>query len=448
MMSTAIEVDHLTKIYRLYHSPKDRLRELVSLNGRKFHHAFHALNDVSFKVEKGETVGIIGQNGSGKSTLLKLICGVTRPTSGSVKVNGRVSSLLELGAGFHPEFTGRDNVYMNGALTGFSREEMDHRLPDIEAFADIGEFIDQPVKNYSSGMLVRLAFAAAINVDPDILVVDEALSVGDMFFQAKCMLRMKKIIDNGVTVLFVSHDMGTIKGLCQKSVYLEKGQLADFGKASNVVGNYVRRMHLQMNHELKAQFENTAKMGENDRDDSTPSQSENSRNVSEIVVSTDHEGVFPDSVTRYGDGRVRILDVKLLDGQRRPTKELTLREDFIIQVSVRFEKTLSTFAVGYSIRDLKGLALVGTVTTCNGIEMPSVQAGDVYVFEIKGSNRLTRGVYTVSIAVELPIVLNKQHIFLDVLENAIVFKSNFPIDPRNWFPASVLVPVEFDYLKV
>lgn len=447
-MNPAIEVEHLTKIFRLYHSPKDRLRELVSLNGKKYHHEFSALNDVSFTVNRGETVGIIGQNGSGKSTLLKLICGVTRPTSGSVKVNGRVSSLLELGAGFHPEFTGRDNVYMNGALTGFSRDEMDQRVPDIEAFADIGEFIDQPVKNYSSGMLVRLAFAAAINVDPDILVVDEALSVGDMFFQAKCMLRMKKIIDNGVTVLFVSHDMGTIKGLCQKGVYLEKGQLADFGKASEVVGNYIRKTHLQMNNELKAQFGNMAKMEQIDRSDSAPSQSKISRNVSEILVSTDHEGIFSDSVKRYGDGGVRILDVKLLDGQRRPTKDLTLREDFIIQASVRFEKDLPTFAFGYSIRDLKGLALVGTVTTCDGIEMPSVQAGDIYVFEIKGSNRLTQGVYTVLIAVELPIVINQQHIFLDVLENVVIFKSNLPTDPRNWFPASVLVPVEFNYVKV
>jgi len=179
----AIEVKNLTKVYRLYDSPKDRLREIVSLNGRKHHHEFHALNDVSFTIEKGQTVGIIGHNGSGKSALLKMLCGILQPTSGSVRTNGRISALLELGAGFNPEFTGRDNVYMNGALKGFSREGMAQRFPEIEAFAEIGKFIDQPVKTYSTGMHVRLAFAAAVNIDPEILVVDEALSVGDMFFQ-------------------------------------------------------------------------------------------------------------------------------------------------------------------------------------------------------------------------------------------------------------------------
>src|SRR3990172_6351251 len=208
MSMTVIDVENLTKVYRLYHSPKDRLRELISLKSKKYHHEFYALNDVTFGVEKGEIVGIIGQNGSGKSTLLKMICGILRPTNGSVKVNGRISSLLEFGAGFNPEFTGRENVYMNGALIGFSKDEMERRFPDIEEFADIGEFIGQPVKSYSSGMLVRLAFACAINVDPDIMVIDEALAVGDIQFQQKCMFHLEQLRKDNTTILFVSHDIG------------------------------------------------------------------------------------------------------------------------------------------------------------------------------------------------------------------------------------------------
>src|SRR3972149_4397796 len=189
----AIEIENLTKIYRLYKSHKDRVKEIVSLNTKQYHHDFHALKDISFSIKKGQTVGIIGQNGSGKSTLLKIICGVTKPTTGTIKVNGRISSLLELGAGFHPDFTGRENVYMNGALMGFSKDEMENRIPEIDAFAEIGEFIEQPVKHYSSGMYVRLAFATAINIDPDILIVDEAFAVGDAGFQLKCFFKLQEL---------------------------------------------------------------------------------------------------------------------------------------------------------------------------------------------------------------------------------------------------------------
>src|SRR3972149_11671402 len=212
----AIEIENLTKIYRLYKSHKDRVKEIISLNTKQYHHDFHALNHVSFSIKKGETVGIIGQNGSGKSTLLKIICGVTRPTSGSVKVNGRISSLLELGAGFHPDFTGRENVYMNGALMGFSREEMQRRFPEIEAFADIGEFINQPVKTYSSGMYMRLAFSTAISVDPDILIIDEILAVGDEDFQNKCLQKIQEVRQIGKTIILVSHSTGMLENICER----------------------------------------------------------------------------------------------------------------------------------------------------------------------------------------------------------------------------------------
>lgn len=449
MTDRAIQVEHLTKTYRLYRSPKDHLRELISLKGTKYHREFHALNDISFGVERGETVGIIGQNGSGKSTLLKLICGAVKPSNGMIKVNGRISSLLELGAGFHPEFTGRDNVYMNGALLGFTREEMDGRLPEIEAFAGIGEFIDQPVKAYSSGMYVRLAFSAAVHIDPEILIVDEALSVGDTYFQTKCMLHMRKMIDNGVTMLFVSHDMGAINSLCQKCAYIESGKLVDFDKVSKVVGQYVRKTHLQMNQDLKSRFGDINGQAANSR-----SEAEGGRHgadflrIPDIRVSTTDEARYAEGATRYGDGGARILDVKLLNSQRQLTDQIDLRENFYIQVSIRFDKAFPTFAVGYSIRDPRGLHLIGTGTTFEKRKLPNVDAGETYVVEIRGANPLNHGLYTISIGVELPVVESKHHVFLDVLENAVVFKSNLAKTPNDEFPTMVLVPVEFDYLRV
>jgi ABC-type polysaccharide/polyol phosphate transport system ATPase subunit len=239
---SAIETQGLTKVYRLYHSPQDRLKELMTFGGRKYHHEFSALKNVSLTVQGGETIGIIGQNGSGKSTLLKILSGVIRPTSGRFHVNGRVSSLLELGAGFHADFTGRDNVYMNGALMGFSRKEMDRRFRDIEAFADIGEYLDQPVRTYSSGMYMRLAFSAAIHVDPDILIVDEVLAVGDQEFQSKCRLQIQEMRRNGKTILLVSHNMFTVESICHRVYLLDHGHLLAEGQPADVIPVYQNQM--------------------------------------------------------------------------------------------------------------------------------------------------------------------------------------------------------------
>jgi len=234
----AIKVENLTKTYRLYNSNLDRLKESLHPLRRKYHHEFNALHNVSFEIKKGETVGIIGKNGSGKSTLLKLITGVLTPTSGSIQVNGRISALLELGAGFNPELTGIENVYFNGTLMGYSREEMDVRLDDILGFADIGEFVNQPVKSYSSGMFVRLAFAVAINVDPDILIVDEALAVGDIKFQKKCKERMNNYKENGSTIVLVSHAMTDVRSMCSKGLFLQQGRMVCWGDASDVINSY------------------------------------------------------------------------------------------------------------------------------------------------------------------------------------------------------------------
>ena len=223
MSEIAISINHLSKVYKLYDKPVDRLKESLGLTKQKKYREHYALRDVSFQVKRGETVGIIGTNGSGKSTILKIITGVLNPTQGEVQVNGRISALLELGAGFNMEYSGLENVYLNGTMIGFTREEIDKKLDDILAFADIGDFIHQPVKTYSSGMFVRLAFAVAINIEPEILIVDEALSVGDVFFQAKCYKKFEDFKKMGKTILFVSHDLGSISKYFDRVVLLDKG---------------------------------------------------------------------------------------------------------------------------------------------------------------------------------------------------------------------------------
>lgn len=234
----SIAAHGLSKRYYLYDSPVDRIKETFHPFGKVYHHSFDAVKDVSFTIYKGESFGIIGRNGGGKSTLLQMICGILQPTSGSVDIHGRVAALLELGAGFNPEFTGRENVYLNGAILGFSVEEIDALYDDIVNFADIGEFVDRPVKTYSSGMYVRLAFAVQACVEPEILVVDEALSVGDVFFQQKCLGRMRQLRENGTTLIFVSHDMGIVRELCESAVYLYKGNMAYCGPSHKAAQLY------------------------------------------------------------------------------------------------------------------------------------------------------------------------------------------------------------------
>ena len=237
-MNTIVEVSNLTKAYKLYSKKSDRLREALDFSGKQYHTPFYALNDVSFAIEKGETIGILGTNGSGKSTLLKILSGVVAPTSGSVMVNGKISALLELGAGFNPEYTGLENIALHGTMMGYSSEEMEKKAEEIIRFADIGEYITQPVKTYSSGMFARLAFAAAINVEPEVLIVDEVLSVGDLRFQIKCMNQMKKMMENGTTILYGSHVISSVRRFCRRSLWLNKGQLMAAGETNEVADQY------------------------------------------------------------------------------------------------------------------------------------------------------------------------------------------------------------------
>lgn len=238
MSDYAIKVTNLNKVYKLYDKPTLRFKEALSITKKQYHKDFVALNDISFEIKKGEMLGIIGKNGAGKSTVLKIITGVLTPTSGKVEINGKISALLELGAGFNPEYTGLENVYLNGTMIGFTREEMDNKIDDIISFADIGDFINQPVKTYSSGMFARLAFAVSINVEPDILIVDEALSVGDTRFQVKCIDKMRELQESGTTILFVTHAIEQIKRFCTRAIWIKNGEVVEDGEASQVVDLY------------------------------------------------------------------------------------------------------------------------------------------------------------------------------------------------------------------
>ena len=238
----AVEFEGVSKSYAIYAKPGDRLKELATFNRKSFHKDFWALRDISFSVARGETFCVIGENGSGKSTLLQLVAGILPPTHGRARVNGRVAALLELGSGFNPEFTGRDNVYLNGAILGFSTAEMDRKYRAIEEFAEIGDFINRPVKTYSSGMVVRLAFAVAINVDPEILLVDEALAVGDLYFRQRCMRKVHELRSRGITILFVSHAIGDVKAIGDRTLWLESGRIKDIGATDRVVAGYLAAM--------------------------------------------------------------------------------------------------------------------------------------------------------------------------------------------------------------
>ena len=446
----AISLNNVSKCFKRYARPVDRLKEIL-LPSKSYAQEFWALRDISFEIMKGETMGIIGRNGAGKSTLLQLICRTLTPTSGEVQVHGRVAALLELGAGFNPEFTGRENVYMNGAIMGLSKAEVSDRFDNVAAFADIKDFIDQPVKTYSSGMYVRLAFASAIHVDPDILIVDEALSVGDMFFQAKCMARMRKMMESGVTVLFVSHDTGSVKALCQRGVFLENGELKKVGKASDVVATYISLVHEDMNQELTQQIEISETKIDNNLNVSnlgSPQKNINESTLSQIFVSVDQAMEMAEGSHRYGDGGAKILDIKLLNSQNLPTTELESREEFIIQASILFNKDLPTFCFGYLIRDIKGIDLIGTVTSVERVNMPSVKSGDIYVLEMKIANVLNTGTYTLTFAVEYPVNLNQNHIFLDYINDAVVFQVSMAKNPLDRFTAKVYIPAQCSHLKV
>ena len=336
-----IEIDDVTQIYRFYKSPKDRLREIISIKGKAFHHKYYALNGVTYRIEKGETVGIIGQNGCGKSTLLKIICNVLQPTSGRVRVNGRISALLELGTGFNPEFTGRENVYMNCALKGLNKDEIDQRLPEIEAFAEIGKFVDQPVKTYSSGMYVRLAFSAAVSIDPDILVVDEALSVGDMFFQHKCISKMESFQRAGKTILLVTHDINLIKTFCSTAILLNEGKLLESGDPE-----YVTEQYLMLIRQKETKY---------------------ASNIYKVLPKD--LGNSLEAKVNFGCKAGQILEVRTLDQDFRETKAFLAGTTIVVCVKVQVDPLVKTPSIAFILRDQRGYNVYGTDTINMGLQL-------------------------------------------------------------------------------
>lgn len=368
----------------MYASPASRLRELLP-GPPPPHKDFWALRDVSFEVGRGEVFSLVGPNGSGKSTLLQVVSGILRPTRGRVIASGRIAALLELGAGFNPEFTGRENVFLNGELLGLTRPEIARAFPAIAAFAGIGEFIDRPVKEYSSGMYVRLAFATAIHVEPEILIVDEALAVGDAIFAGRCVRKFEELKARGVTVLFVSHDLGLVKRLSDRAALLLDGRLAAVGTPNEVVNRYVG---LVLERQLR-------------------------------------EAPEPDpaGVLRHGDGASRILEVELLDAEARPVRSVAAGAPLCVRIRARAERDLDHPVAGVLIRNRVGIDVFGTNTRVEGVDLGSIPAGRTFEVTFRFDCLLTRQEYTLTVATQHPDGYSQ-----DWLDGALAFTV---ADPRD-----------------
>jgi len=374
----AIRVTDISKVYRLYQKPFHRLTEALHPFRRKYHHDFAALRGVSFEVTRGEIVGIVGKNGCGKSTLLKILTGVLSPSNGSVEVRGRVAALLELGAGFSPELSGRENIYLNGAIMGYSSREIDEKIDEIIEFADIGEFIDQPVKLYSSGMFVRLAFSVAINVDPDILIVDEALSVGDAFFQAKSLMRMKKMLDENKTVLFVSHDLASLKALCSRGILMEEGEVKYDTDIADVVEAYFNSVF--QNKEVSEKSSEPATVDSSD-----------SFNVGASKMM---------DFMRIRNGSVEISNVAIKNEKNEKRNIFTFDETACFEVEFVCRNPVEGLSYGYHIRDRNGVDVLYSDSEIVGVPLPAtMSAGEKYNISFKVNLPLASGTYTLSIVI-------------------------------------------------
>lgn len=387
MESLAIDVSHVDKVYKLYDKPSDRLKESLGFSKVKRYKEHYALHDVSFHVKKGETVGIIGTNGSGKSTILKIITGVLNPTAGDVNIDGRISALLELGAGFNMEYTGIENVYLNGTMIGFSREEIDAKLQDILDFADIGDFVNQPVKTYSSGMFVRLAFAVAINIDPEILIVDEALSVGDVFFQAKCYKKFEEFKEQGKTVLFVSHDLGSVNKYCDRVILLNRGIKVSEGEPKEIIDMYKRILVGQEPFE---------------KDDSANELDLEVLKEKELILDSatlwkSHYEINP-NLNEYGNGKAEVIDFAVIDSEGNFTNTIMKGTKFSIKSKVHFFETIKNPIFTMTFKTIKGVDVTGTNTMYEKVETGVCEAGSEYVATFTQNMDLQGGEYLLSVS--------------------------------------------------
>jgi lipopolysaccharide transport system ATP-binding protein len=357
-------VQNVSKLYRLYRTPLDRIRELNPFRRTPLHADFWALRDISFSVERGEIVSLIGPNGCGKSTLLQIVSGILQPSTGRVVTRGRIAALLELGAGFNPEFSGRENVFINGEIMGISRAEMDRNLSSIEAFAEIGDFIDRPVKEYSSGMYVRLAFSTAIHVKPDILVVDEALAVGDAVFANRCVRKFEELREKNTTVLFVSHDLGLVKQLSRRAIFLLNGQIAAEGEPRHVIDKYIG---LVLERQKAYQTNRGARLA---------------------------------ASNRHGDGSSEILDVALLDASGKRCGVVSSGESMTIRIRTVFHRPRMEPMVGILIRNRIGMDVYGTNTNVENQHLGSFEAGEEVEIDFQFECWLTPQHYTITVATQ------------------------------------------------
>lgn len=428
----SIRVSGLHKRFPVYSKPHHRLLQMLSprsAKGRWFRE-FYALTGVDFEIHRGETVAIVGRNGSGKSTLLQIICGTLAPSEGSVEVNGRIAALLELGAGFNPEFTGRENVYLNGTVLGLTRAEIDARFDEITAFADIGEFVEQPVKSYSSGMYVRLAFAVAIHVMPDILVVDEALSVGDEAFQRKCFARIEKIRDAGATVLFVSHAPSTVLELCNRAILLDGGELLAVGTPKQVISRYQKMLYAPGDRIASIRAKLRQELLTTRRDDAVlvvqkPEVAQH-REMETASVKEDGDdayfdpGLVSQSVVRFATHGATIEDphVETLAGQR--VNVLRPGGDFFYTYTVRFERTAIAVTFGMLIKTISGVELGGATSSTQADAIDMVEPGSVIRVKFKFHCLLAPGTYFLNAGVRGRV--DNEETFLDRVIDAALFR--------------------------
>ncbi|MBW4081593.1 ABC transporter ATP-binding protein [Paenibacillus sp. S150] len=373
----AIKIDSVSKVYKLYESNSDRLKEAIIPGKAKRHKDFYALRNLSLNIYKGECIGVLGKNGAGKSTALKIITGVLSPSSGKVSVNGKVAALLELGAGFNPELTGLENIYFNGHIMGFSRENMNNRLESILSFADINDFINQPVKTYSSGMFARLAFAVAINVDPDILIIDEALSVGDVAFQTKCFRKINEFIEQGKTIIFVTHSMDTILKYCTRAVVIHNGENVAEGTAKEMVDVYKKILVNLYDISEEMKINKNTKLSE---------EGEWKSNFS-----------LNKTLLEYGDKNAEIIDFGIFDSDNYPSSKIISEEPVVIKMRVVFNEYISEPIFAFTIKDLKGNELCGTNTMYENVIMSPINPGEIVTIAFTQSFKLQSGFYTLSL---------------------------------------------------
>jgi len=416
-----ISIRNVGKMYRLYDRPQDRLKEQLFWRfGKHYGREFWALRDVSFQVKKGETVGIIGRNGSGKSTLLQIIAGTLAPTTGEVRLRGRVSALLELGSGFNPLFTGRENVFLSGAIMGISRVEMERRFNEVAAFADIGEFIDQPVKTYSSGMFARLAFAVAISVDPDILIVDEILAVGDFGFQQKCVARLRQMREDGLTLLFVSHSPDAIKSICTKGLFLIEGRPVFWGNAEPAVNLYFNYVRQQANLEAM-------------------------NHQNDIAHPISFQSNVPGAL-RYGTGHVQIEKVELTDDTGQPCRAFKFGDYITLNVYFKTYIDLDNLSVSFLVRDLTGIDLMGTTTFDENVRLPMMRSGTQSKVRFRFNNDLHVGNFGISVALHR---VSQRNYSDNVLFDQVDGCASFIVipDPDRPVHYKVYCPVEIDFVQ-